>query len=69
MPKKKLRDCTYGEVKKYCGKQEYCGDCPLLRCFQIDDYNLDSCMLEYTPRGLSDETLDLEIVIPEEEPI
>jgi len=67
MPKKKLRDCTYGEVRRFCKKQEHCGDCPLLKCFQVEDWDFDSCMVEYRPQDLPDETLDLEIDLPEEE--
>ena len=58
--KKKLRDCTYGELKRYCIKngKNGCAVCPLFRMRR--PYSL----CERRPDDLDDDDLDIEIDIP-----
>lgn len=67
MAKKKLRDCTYGEMQRHCKSKKYCCDCPLMECYQDDFCDIDLCGAECQPQRLSDKILDTEIEIPEEE--
>ena len=53
---KKLRDCTYGEIKELCETMYFCNDCPLV------DYL--GCKLMSQPSNYEEE--DLEIDIPED---
>lgn len=59
--KKKLRDCTYGEVQRYCEKEfaKKCENCPLR--FR------HACELIDYPNYYESKMLDIEIEIPEEE--
>lgn len=66
--KKKLRDCTYGEIGRFCKKKHEkwfnCEDCPLVVFDKGGWYHL-AC--ERCPECLTENELDIEIDIPEEE--
>ena len=59
MKKKKLRDCTYGEVKKFCKAHNICEKCPL-----YGDYG---CSVSEIPLDNTKEILDIEIELPDNE--
>lgn len=61
MTKKKLRDCTYGEVKLFCKSKpgNFCEHCPL-----GDGW---ACRLYECPCNTKEELLDKEIELPDNE--
>lgn len=56
--KKKIRDCTYGEMQRYCNST-CCRYCPIY----IKTW---SCGLLRPPSTVPEKILDIEIEIPEE---
>lgn len=76
MLKKKLRDCTYGEIISICRKQKAgdgktpCDECPINYPMYLEHMNMYGSICDVSPLILAacaKESLDVEIDIPEEE--
>lgn len=60
--KKKVKDCTIEELRRYCKTIEVCdGNCPLSKWSTCDVY----CLM-YIPSEIEPKVLEKEIEIPEE---
>ena len=76
MAKKKLRDCTYGEIISVCRKQKAgngktpCDECPLNYPMYLNHLDMFGGICDVSPLTLAacaKEALDIEIEILEEE--
>lgn len=66
MAKKKLRDCTIGEIKRFeekC-KERLCTNCPLLIIGALSTWY--TCYKEVPIERIKGDYLDIEIEMPEE---